>query len=252
MILFTGCNAVFATPPCGKKIKIAVIDSGLSQEVNPDTLCHFGHKDFTDDKRFISFRGIPTRVPEETYEHGAHIAQSISEQLKGVDYCLVILKVFSGRIAFEDRLGQITKAIRYATRIGVDFINFSASGREYDKEEAKAVTEFINAGGTFIAAAGNDGMNLDANPAYPAMDDRRVICVGALDNKRNVADYSNYGKAITRWELGKGTHTSGTSQATAVATGKIVKTYDKGCKRVLAAHFVAYFNAIKHKEKQCR
>jgi hypothetical protein len=51
--------------------------------------------------------------------------------------------------------------------------------------------------------------------------------VGNVDRSGKIANNSNYGKSITRWEIGVnvkayGLIMSGTSQATATATGKIV------------------------------
>ena len=47
----------------------------------------------------------------------------------------------------------------------------------------------------FVAAAGNDGNNLDTNPVYPAAwDDLNILTVTAVDRNNKLLDISNYSK----------------------------------------------------------
>jgi subtilisin family serine protease len=94
----------------------------------------------------------------------------------------------------------------------------------------------LNGGGHLITAAGNDAENLDLpnNHYYPAQYDKRIVVVGALDSYEVQTYFSNYGKVVTRWEhglmvTGYGITLSGTSQATAIATGKMVGNNPNKC-----------------------
>jgi hypothetical protein len=66
------------------------------------------------------------------------------------------------------------------------------------------------------------------------MYDKRTVVVGSLDNNGKKMESSNFGSAVSRWELGLnvigyGIIMSGTSQAAAVATGKIVSENPNKC-----------------------
>jgi subtilisin family serine protease len=53
----------------------------------------------------------------------------------------------------------------------------------------------------FVAAAGNNGVNIDASPFFPASYDlANIISVAAIDKAGNLANWSNYG--ATRVDLG--------------------------------------------------
>jgi subtilisin family serine protease len=59
----------------------------------------------------------------------------------------------------------------------------------------EAIQRSHAAGTLFVAAAGNDSNNNDSNPTYPATYDvPNVLSVAALDNKGQIASFSNYGK----------------------------------------------------------
>jgi subtilisin family serine protease len=48
----------------------------------------------------------------------------------------------------------------------------------------------------FVAAAGNDGANIDSTPTYPASYGLpNIVAVAATDNQDNIASFSNYGAA---------------------------------------------------------
>jgi hypothetical protein len=131
-----------------------------------------------------------------------------------------------------------TRAFEYAAEKKFDYINYSSGGVDPSEKERIAVERYLNHGGKLISAAGNEGKNLDmpGNQYYPAMYDKRIIVVGMLDVNGIQYEYSNYGKVVNRWEIGQeligyGVKMSGTSQSTAVATGKIVSENPNKCKR---------------------
>jgi len=212
-------------------IKIAVIDSGFGYfgKGHKAHLCKYGHKDFSSDTAFYEAYNTEVRVPLDIHGHGTNIAGIIDNYAKesGVNYCIVVIKYFSINHTGQQNLDASIASIRYATNIKVDYINYSGGGVDFSIAEAQAVKRFLDNGGRLIAAAGNENSNLDMSSFYPAMYDKRIIVVGN-HTAHGVRSYlSNYGSPVKRWEVGEnvnayGITLTGTSQATAVATGKIV------------------------------
>lgn len=227
---------------CKKVQVIAVIDTGFGADdswTGQETahLCKFGHKNFVpfadDSDRF----GTKDPVPVDVHGHGTHIAGLIDYYASKTNnsFCLVILKYYDENAPGLENLQHTVEAIDYARKIKASFINYSGGGILRAPEEEKAVKDYIDAGGTFVAAAGNEGSDIDFWPYYPAQEDDRVIAVGNGENQSKRAPSSNYGDRVNRWEIGKNVlmynhYMSGTSQSTAIATGKIVAEKNKTCK----------------------
>jgi hypothetical protein len=247
-----------------KPLVVAVIDTGFGSELSTATqaikdvkLCKFGHKNFVDEKDTSDKFGTHDPVPVDTHGHGTNIAGIIDAygKAENVDFCLVILKYYSPKSNESLNLINTIKAIEYARQIHADFINYSGGGLSALPEEIAAVQKYINKGGTFVAAAGNERHDINMNGYYPAQDDDRVIVVGnakVVDEKiekltletpvkKGLKTYvmdkkgvqyllessSNYGTRVDRYEDGEnvlalGLRMTGTSQATAIATGKLL------------------------------
>lgn len=223
-----------------KPTVIAVIDSGFGTGQNEHVrLCKFGHKDFSQYDVFNTSLGTTDPVPSDQHGHGTNVAGVIDKYAKktNVNYCIVILKYFDPfRFSVNQNEKEVNTilAIEYATSIHADYINYSSGGITTSKYEIAAVKKFIDGGGKFIAAAGNEGKDLEEVPYYPAMDDDRVIVVGNIMRNGQRAKTSNYGDRVDRWEVGDetvfGQEMMGTSQSAAVATGKIVSESKNICK----------------------
>jgi major intracellular serine protease len=220
--------AILATAPYrvfAKTIHIAVIDTGIDAAV--PKLCKVGHKSFV--------KSLPDPLQDE-HGHGTHIAGIISSIAGDGDYyCLISIKYYDGS-GRESNLTNLIKSIQYAVSLRVDFINISGGGEDPSDEERKTIEKALDNGINVVVAAGNDGKDLDKDCNYfPACYDTRIIMVGNLLNTSppTPAPSSNHGSRVTRWEVGThikstlpGGHVgtmSGTSQATAVATGKMVR-----------------------------
>jgi len=232
-------NSVTYSKCTDKPIRIAVIDTGFGYEGHgaEAKLCPDGHKDFSDSQTYFPlFQRSPT-VPIDTYGHGTNIVGIIESYLKPkhINYCIEIIKYADGK-GSSNNLKNTIKAFRYVYNQGVKYINYSSGGRGFNQEEKNIVEKFLDANGTLVVAAGNDGKDLDVekNYYYPAQYDTRIIVVGALDRDGSRASMSNYGSQVKRWEVGVdvegyGVVQSGTSQATAVAMGKIVSNSSNTC-----------------------
>jgi hypothetical protein len=62
-----------------------------------------------------------------------------------------------------------------------------------------AIQSFTDAGGIFIAAAGNSYNNNDTIPTYPCnfnTTNPRIICVAAHDSNNTLTKFSNYGQSV--------------------------------------------------------
>lgn len=227
---------------CDGVVKIAVIDTGfgylgLGRDVR---LCKFGHKDFSGENHQQNYFGTVTPLPLDVHSHGTNIAGIIDDRLKntGIPYCIVILKYWHedekrNMVASHDNLVSTVEAIKYSKNIKIDFINYSGGGLATHPIEVAAVKAFIDAGGTFVAAAGNERSDLSKKSYFPAMDDPRVVVVGN-GTKENPEPSSNYGDRVNEWENGNNVTSnsltmSGTSQATAIATAKLVISRHKTC-----------------------
>jgi subtilisin family serine protease len=220
-----------------KPIIIAVIDTGFAYQSRGKgaKLCKYGHKDFSIDKQYTSGWGTKDPIPLDIDGHGTNIVGVIQKQINSdTNYCFVIIKYWSEKQRGFENLMSSQKALRYAANIKADLINYSGGGPDFDETEYAETKRFLDNKGIFVAAAMNDNKNIDLaeNHVYPAQYDRRIIVVGNKTKFGNKAKNSNYGRSVTVWEVGVnveafGLRMSGTSQATAVATGKIVNMIDR-------------------------
>lgn len=202
------------------QIRVGVLDTGLNLT---DTrfkkyLCMDGHKDFTG-------KGI-----QDNHGHGTHIAGLIAEYAKGSNFCLVILKYYD--TDGENSMVAYMKALSVLHLLRLDFLNYSGGGNLGDVAEGVLIRD--NKEITFVVAAGNDNKNLDVDFFFPASYNfKNIVVVGGLGKDRLKFSSSNYGKLITYWEIAEDVYSTlpngnygslnGTSQATAITTGKLVR-----------------------------
>lgn len=203
-----------------KTITVAVIDTGFDFKGSWTTvkpkLCKYGHKDFTG-------TGLT-----DNHGHGTHVAGLIAKGNEKVDYCLVILKYWNDR-GDANTINTSTNALRHAIDIGVTMINYSGGGVQVSEEEQRLILKALNKGITIVVAAGNERND---KPYYPAAYDKRIIVVGSKDQYGNRLPSSSYGPNVDFYELGKDIYSTlpnnqygymtGTSQAAAITTGKIL------------------------------
>lgn len=244
-------------------VKVAIIDTGLvynDYSINAK-LCKYGHVDFSPYNIKSDKFGTKMQVPTDTHGHGTNIAGLIEREAGNTNYCLIIIKYYDPKAYGNNNLQATIKSFKYANEIGADIINYSGGGLDYSQEEHDAVISFLDRGGKFFAAAGNEDSDIKTHPYYPASYDYRITVVGnamavdqdkyerihEMDKTRNLVHVdgyegvatrhpaSNYGETMIRWEFGSawafGYAMTGTSQATAIATGKTVKQINRKCKK---------------------
>jgi subtilisin family serine protease len=177
----------------------------------------------------------PSDYLKDNHGHGTHIAGLIAKYAGDSDYCLLIAKYYDPKAKVNDNLLRTRQALEWAIKRNIDIINYSGGGSEKSEEECIVIKKALDKGIIVVTAAGNERSNLDETPYYPAMCDSRVTMVANLDvfgGYRGLASTSNYNSEVVAVQGTKVKSIfpnertevmSGTSQATAIVTGRLVK-----------------------------
>jgi thermitase len=201
-------------------IKVAVIDTGLDLEdirFKP-YLCATGHQDLTGE-------GI-----KDYNGHGTHVVGSIIRNSGHLGFCLVIIKAFGWKYSST----VYDASFQSILNINPTFVNISGGGQKTSLPEKLVIFKMKKT--TFVAAAGNENVDISIKKYFPASYPfRNVIAVGSLDQNGLKAETSNYGRLVDAWEIGVDVEStctesinckmSGTSMATSIHTGKLIKKY---------------------------
>ncbi|MEZ0391154.1 MAG: S8 family peptidase [Pseudobdellovibrionaceae bacterium] len=178
----------------------------------------------------------------DNHGHGTHIAGIIGAEAgngKGIagiapQVSLMVLKYYDPKVPGTDNLKNTVNAIKYAVKMKAQIINYSGGGTEFSKDEYEAIEEARKQGVLFVAAAGNERSNSDKNKYYPAdYGLSNIISVTAIDPSTEVLSSSNYGvetvdiaapgqNILSTLPNNAYGYMTGTSQATAFATGAAV------------------------------
>jgi subtilisin family serine protease len=133
---------------------------------------------------------------EDGDEHGTHVAGTIAAALNGsgISGAAPGVRIMPLKFLGPGGIGTTSDAVRaveYAKSKGVKIMNMSWGSYAYDFALRNAIRD---SGALIIAAAGNDGVNNDLKPIYPASFNLpNVISVAAVDNRGRLASFSNYG-----------------------------------------------------------
>ena len=207
-------------------IVVAIIDTGIDYNhadlapnmwTNTDEIPGNGsdddHNGFVDDVRgwdFVNNDNDPIddndQPPYQPVYHGTHIAGVIGAKgnnglgVAGVNWNVKLMPAKA-----RDRNGQFffnnfINAIDYATQNGAHLTNNSYGSYETSPQIIllieNAVVRARTAGRLFVAAAGNDSLNIDApgHKFYPAgLMEENVIAVASTNNRDELSSFSNWG-----------------------------------------------------------
>lgn len=196
---------------------VAVIDSGVDLHHpdlqgaiwrNPKEVAGNGRDDdrngFTDDTQGYDFVH-KDNLPQDDNGHGTHVAGIVAAAgdnalgVVGVAWGTKIIPIKALDAQGAAFVSTIVKAIDYITdlkRAGapISVINLSLGGEVYSSSLYRAVERARNHDILLVAAAGNDGLDNDIIPLYPAsfaIDS--VVSVAATDESGAHASFSNYG-----------------------------------------------------------
>ncbi len=137
--------------------------------------------------------------PMDSIGHGSHVSGTIGAAANnGYDHVGVNwnVRIMACRVGGASGLASadIVEGIEYAVENGASVMNASFGGGPYMKAEFDAIAAARDAGVLFVASAGNDAMDNDEEPAYPANYDLdNIISVAAIDRSDQLASFSNYG-----------------------------------------------------------
>jgi len=140
-------------------------------------------------------------LPQDVHGHGTYVSSIIAARLdngEGIAGVLAEGKIMPIRVLDATGHGEqsnIAKAIHYAVENGAHAINFSIGGTSDNAAMRSAFQAARDRGIPVIVAAGNDGRDLDAAPAYPAAYNyENMIVVAAHDHAGLLSPFSNYGR----------------------------------------------------------
>lgn len=172
----------------GNGVQIAVLDTG----------CDVNHPDLRDNiinvMNFTKEDGGNASIVTDYNGHGTHVVGTIcaNGKLKGVapNAKIHVLKVLDGK--GNGQVTALVNAINYAVSLGVDVISMSLGCAVSISTLRSAINRAIDRNIVVICASGNNG---DGNAdtvelAYPA-GYNNVVSVGAINNKKMSADFSN-------------------------------------------------------------
>lgn len=233
-----------------KKILVAVIDTGIDI-YHPDLRANLwtnpgetgldskgrdkatnGIDDdgngFADDLHGWSFISNNNNLNDEV-GHGSHVSGIIRSLAPQVE--IMTIKYYDGTSSGAETVFNTVRAIEYAVKMKADIINYSGGGYGKSAAEESAIREAQRNGILFVAAAGNDHLNSDLQPFFPATYKlSNILSVAATDRSGELLPRSNFGAQsvhvaapgqdiVSSLPGGLKGAMSGTSQATAYVTG---------------------------------
>ncbi|MBM4093274.1 MAG: choice-of-anchor D domain-containing protein, partial [Planctomycetes bacterium] len=192
-------------------VVVAVIDSGVDYNhpdlagniwVNPGEIPGDGIDNdgngFIDDVQGWDFYNNDNN-PMDDHSHGTHIAGTIAaigNNGVGVAGVAWNAKIMPLKILGSDNKGTVwdaVKALNYAVANGAHVSNNSYADMSHSSFR-DAIAAAGEAGHIFVAAAGNNGRNIDTDPIYPASYNLpNMIVVAGTTNTDGLASWSNYG-----------------------------------------------------------
>ncbi len=141
--------------------------------------------------------------PMDLSGHGTHVAAAIGavgNNSKGTAGVCWTAKIMAIRVLDSMGMGttsSIVEGINFSVTNGAKVINMSLGGGSYDSAMNNAITTAKNNGVLVVAAAGNDGENIDSGGTvsmYPCgFNQDNILCVAAINQDATLASYSNYG-----------------------------------------------------------
>jgi len=142
--------------------------------------------------------------PMDDHGHGTHVSGTIGAsangggQHVGVAWSVQLMACrFMSLTSTGGASGSTSDAIKcinFAVSKGARILSNSWGGGGFSQALSDAIAAARDNNVLFIAAAGNDGLNNDTTPSYPAsypLDN--IISVAALDRQDKLASFSNYG-----------------------------------------------------------
>lgn len=179
-------------------------------------------------------------IPADEHGHGTHVAGIIGaagnngEGISGMSpkVSLMILKYYDAQAKGSSNLSNSIRALEYAVKQGAHIVNYSGGGPQFVQEEFNVLRQAQKQGILVVAAAGNEGSDIETKHYYPASYNlNNILSVASINEEEKLSSSSNFGRKVdvaapgeniySTLPLNKGKYGSmtGTSQATAFVTG---------------------------------
>jgi subtilisin family serine protease len=236
----------------GKGVVVAVVDSGVDithPDLAPNIWTNFNeipgngvdddHNGYVDDVHGVDLTN-PGAVQElsDGLGHGTHVAGIIAGAgvAGGTIGIAPKAKIMVVKVLSADgtgTTGAVAQGIRYAAANGARIINLSLGGETPSPELTAAIQAAAAANVLVVAAAGNNGRDIDTRPEYPAaIAAPNLITVASTDPSSGTAisSFSNFGRLnvqvaapgesiVSTSRTGGYVEMSGTSMATPMVAG---------------------------------
>lgn len=208
-------------------VVVAVIDSGVD----------YFHPDLRSNIVGVGYDFYHDRVGGyDDNGHGTHCAGVIAAAKNGIGVRGIAprAKILPVKFLGPDGSGDTADAVRaidYAVAQGARILSNSWGGGGYSQLLDDAIQRALNKGVIFVAAAGNNSMNNDLSPNYPA-NYAGVLSVGSSDAADIRSSFSNFGVStvevfapgtaiVSTYPGGVYRSMSGTSMATPQVAGAL-------------------------------
>ena len=197
----------------GQNVIVAVIDSGV--DINHPQLVNQIYKNpnesengidddgngLIDDVYGYDFERNQAYVSDGT-GHGTHVSGIVAGDhsvgnIKGIAPDAKIIPLDFMNSKGEGALSDAVRAMNYAASMGATVINASWGGAPCSDSLASAIKNLERQGVMIVVASGNNGLNLDVRPEFPAAYNfNNQITVGASSPNDFTADFSNYSNQL--------------------------------------------------------
>lgn len=187
-ILMVNAQKAWRVALSGAGARVAVLDTGIDKD-HPSI-----KKQIEKMQDFIGDDNQPYPAAD-LVGHGTHVAGTIlaSPMRGGFIGVAPKAKLLVGRVCGDEGCSTIDVAngINWAIDEKVDVINMSLGGQMSTRAEKMAIDRAEAAGVVVVAASGNDGEKIKGTISFPASFPS-VLSVGAIDEKQQLAPFSQY------------------------------------------------------------
>ena len=143
-----------------------------------------------------------TGNPLDDNGHGTHVAGIIGAVgnngigVAGVAWNVQLMALKFLSASGSGTLSDIIRCIDYARVNGADIMNNSWGGGGFSNSLRDAIVRARDAGIIFVASAGNEANNNDANPSYPASYDLgNILSVASSTRQNTLSSFTNFGSS---------------------------------------------------------